>query len=181
MRRVLWKERKRPLKVRLQFGPILAILGTVLCVCPLAQAQRGSRAPIATRSTSSGAVSSSAGSTRAAAVRGANVRASSASGFVRSTQRQSILGPINRHKPSPIPNPPSRSTAGTNGFYLLYGGGTYWVPANSDEATDQASVDQPNDDEAGGDQSSDQSGRNQSQRGNEVTLQTQDAQSGEED
>jgi hypothetical protein len=66
---------------------------------------------------------------------------------------------------------------GTNGFYLLSGGGTYWAPANSDEA----SVDQTNGDEAGGDQSFDQSGRNQSQRSNAVSQQTQDAQSDEED
>jgi hypothetical protein len=181
MRRVLWKERERDLKVRLQFGPILAILGTVLCVCPLARAQRGSRALIGARSTSSAAVSSSKGSTRGATVSRANVRISSASGFAHSTQQQSILSPINRHKPSPIPNPPPRTTAGTNGYYLLSGGGTYWVPANSDESADQASVDQANDDEAGGDQSFDQSGRNQSQRAEAVTLQTQDAQSGEED
>lgn len=64
---------------------------------------------------------------------------------------------------------------------MLSGGGAYWVPPNSDEATDQASVDQTNDDLGGGDQSFDQSGRNQSQRGNEVALQTQDAQFGEED
>lgn len=61
---------------------------------------------------------------------------------------------------------------GTNGYYLLSGGGTYWVPANGDEAADQASVDQANDDQADGDQSLDQSGGNQSQRAH---------QSGEED
>jgi hypothetical protein len=70
---------------------------------------------------------------------------------------------------------------GTTGYYLLSGGGTYWVPANDDEATDQASVDQANDDQTGGDQSFDQSGRDQSQRTDTVTLQTQDAHSGEED
>jgi len=70
---------------------------------------------------------------------------------------------------------------GTNGYYLLSGGGTYWVPANGDEAADQASVDQANDDQADGDQSVDQSGRNQSQRAHEVTLRTQDNQSGQED
>jgi hypothetical protein len=111
----------------------------------------------------------------------ANFSASSASGFAHTSQRQSILSPINRHKPSPIPNPPTRTTAGINGYYLLSGGGTYWVPANSDESADQASVDQANDDQAGGDQSSDQSGRDQSQRVREVTLQTQENQSGEED
>jgi hypothetical protein len=181
MRRVLWKERERALKARIQFGPILAILGTVLWVCPLVQAQRGSRAPIAARSSSSVAVSSSAGGVRGTTLSRANVRVSSASSFAHSTQRQSILSPINRHKPSPIPNPPPRTTAGTNGYYLLSGGGAYWVPANSDEATDQTSVDQPNDDEAGGDQSFDQSGRNQSHRTDAVTLQTQDSQPGEED
>jgi hypothetical protein len=64
---------------------------------------------------------------------------------------------------------------------LFSGGGTYWVPANSDEAADEASVDQTNGDEAGGDQSFDQPGRNESQRSNTMSQQTQDAQSGEED
>jgi len=63
---------------------------------------------------------------------------------------------------------------------LLSGGGTYWAPAD-DEATDQTSVAQTNDDQGGGDQSFDQSGRNQSQRADAVSQQTQDAQSGEED
>jgi hypothetical protein len=64
---------------------------------------------------------------------------------------------------------------------LLSGGGTYWAPPISDEATDQASADQTNDDQGGVDQSFDQSGRNQSQRSDAVSQQTQDAQSGEED
>ncbi len=70
---------------------------------------------------------------------------------------------------------------GTTGYYLLSGGGTYWVPANGDEAVDQASVDQANEDEGGADQSFDQSGHIQSQRTDAVTQQTQDSQSDEED
>ncbi len=63
---------------------------------------------------------------------------------------------------------------------MLYGGGTYWVPADGDVASDQASAEQANADETGGDQSLDQPSRDQSQHADAVMLQGQDAQSAEE-
>ena len=171
---------RRALKVRLQPGPVLTILVTGLLVCPLARAQRGSHgsAPVAARPGPSAVVGSHGGSVRTATSNRATVRAFAASSGVRSWQNNPIstgsrLPPVR----TPLPRNPVRTT----GYYLLYGGGTYWGPTNGDEASDQATVDQPDADETGGDQSLDQSSRNQSQNANAVTLQGQKALSAEED
>ncbi len=57
----------------------------------------------------------------------------------------------------------------------------YWVPADSEEAADQAPVDQENAEEAGGDQSTDQSSHAKSQHADAVMQEGQDAQADGED
>ena len=157
---------RRALKVRLQPGPVLTILVASLLVCPLAQAQRGSHgsATIAARPGPSAVVGPHAG------------RASS----VARPPWQDRPIPSGSKLP-PVRNPSPRNPVRTTGYYLLYGGGTYWGPTNGDEASDQATVDQADADETGGDQSLDQSSRNRSQNANAVTLQGQEALSAEED
>ena len=172
---------RRALKVRLQPGPVLTILVAGLLVCPLARAQRGSHgsAPAAARPAPSVVVGPHAGRARTTTSNQATVRAFAAS----SVARPDGIG-LSGHggsKLPPVRNPSPRNPFRTTGYYLLYGGGTYWVPTNGDEASDQATVDQANADETGGDQSLDQSSRNQSQNANAVTLQGQEAQSAEED
>lgn len=64
---------------------------------------------------------------------------------------------------------------------MFYGGMPYWVPADGDEAADQAPVDQENAEEAGGDQTIDQSNHSKSQHASAVVQQAQDAQATGED
>lgn len=177
---VLSIERERALKVRLQSGPILAVLGIALCVCPLAGAQRGSQAPAA-HSTSSTVGSSHASGTQGTNASRANVRASAEPGFAHSAQRQVIGSAVNRHKPFPIPNLPSRTPIRTTGFYLFYGGMPYWVSPDSEEATDQEPVEQADAEQSSGEQSIDHPRQSQSQRSSAVIgEQTSDSQAGQE-
>jgi hypothetical protein len=172
---------RRALKVRLQPGPVLTILVAGLLVCPLARAQRGSHgsAPVAARPGSSAVVGPHAGRVRTAASNQATVRVFAASSVSRPPWQDRPI-PSGSKLP-PVRNPSPRNPVRTTGYYLLYGGGTYWGPTNGDEASDQATVDQVDADETGGDQSLDQSSRNQSRNANAVTLQSQEAQSAEED
>jgi hypothetical protein len=168
----LIKREQRALKVRVQFGPFLMILGTALCICPLARAQRGSPAPatIAAHPASLAGVAPHPGSMQGSTSSRANVRVSAASGLARSSQRQSISNSINRHRPPQFPNPP-RNPVRASGFYLLSGGGTYWVPADSDEAADQQPVDQTDAGQSGGDQSIDQLNQIETKRSGMQTQQ----------
>ena len=172
---------RRALKVRLQPGPVLTILVASLLVCPLAQAQRGSHgsATIAARPGPSAVVGTHAGRARTATSNQATVRAFAASSVARPPWQDRPI-PSGSKLP-PVRNPSPRNPVRTTGYYLLYGGGTYWGPTNGDEASDQATVDQADADETGGDQSLDQSSRNRSQNANAVTLQGQEALSAEED
>jgi hypothetical protein len=87
-----------------------------------------------------------------------------------------------RPKSPPVRNPLPRNPIVTTGYYLFYGGGSYWVPGDSDAAADQSSVAQANEEEeAGGDQSIDQSNHSQSQRTSAVMQQTGETQSAGED
>ena len=171
---------RRALKVRLQPGPVLTILVAGLLVCPLARAQRGSHgsAPVAARPGPSTVVGPHAGRTRTAMSNRATVRAFAATSGARSWQNNPIS---TGSRLPPVRNPSPRNPVRTTGYYLLYGGGPYWVPTNGDEASDQATVDQADADETGGDQSLNQSSRNQSQNANAVTLQGQEVLSAEED
>jgi hypothetical protein len=148
------------------------ILGTALCICPLARAQRGSPAPatIAAHPASLAGVAPHPGSMQGSTSSRANVRVSAASGLARSSQRQSISNSINRHRPPQFPNPP-RNPVRASGFYLLSGGGTYWVPADSDEAADQQPVDQTDAGQSGGDQSIDQLNQIETKRSGMQTQQ----------
>ncbi len=67
-------------------------------------------------------------------------------GLVSSSQFQRT-GP---HRPG---NPVNRLP--TTGYYWIFDGGTYWVPAEGDQAADQAVVEQTNTDQMGGGQSVD--------------------------
>jgi hypothetical protein len=171
---------RRALKVRLQPGPILTILVAGLLFCPLTRAQRGSHgsAPVAARPGPFTVVGPHAGRTRTATSNQATVLVSAASSVARPWQDRPI--PSGSKLP-PVRNPSPRNPVRTTGYYLLYGGGTYWVPTNGDEVSDHATVDQADADETGGDQSLDRSSRNQSQNANAVTLQGQEALSAEED
>jgi len=155
---------QRALKVRFKFGPILTILATALGICPLAHAQHGSgaSAPVAARPASSAAVSSHPVSMQGSTSSRANVRAVAASGAGRSSQRQNASSPIIRHKPPHTPGLPPTATPRGTGFYLFYGGGGYFVPAEGDESADQSPDDQANVAQSGGDQSIDPSDQNQS-------------------
>lgn len=65
--------------------------------------------------------------------------------------------PTNRHRPvKPVP---------VTGFYWIFDGGMYWVPAEGETATDQSPADQANMDQISGGQSVD-SGQNGSPRVN---------------
>ena len=150
------------MKQNLQFalGVSVLVAGLGFCAYPL-HAQRGARAfrvssPPRTRAVCSQASAPYAPSL--VAVRNRQLLQPSASQSNPILVTASKFPPVNRRRPV-TPVPPLRTT----GYYWIFDGGTYWVPADSEQAAEQATVDQTTADQMGGGQSVD-SDQNQSLR-----------------
>jgi hypothetical protein len=145
----------------LQFAPVIAVLalGLGFFAAP-AQAQRGARSASVSTAPAARPAYSQANATHAANIVSTGSRQSSrlsashsSPGLISSSQFKRT-GP---HRPG---NPVNRVPA--TGYYWIFDGGTYWVPADGDQAADQSMVDQANTDQTSGGRSAD-SGDNGSQ------------------
>src|ERR1700683_1861078 len=149
------------MKSSLKFAPVIAalVLGLGFFATP-ARAQRGAR---------------SASISAASAARPAHSQANAthAANIVSTGSRQSLRVSASRNSPALIsssqfkrtgPHRPGTPVNGvpTTGYYWIFDGGTYWVPAEGDQAADPSMVDQANTDQMSGGQSVD-SGDNGSQ------------------
>jgi hypothetical protein len=161
-KRVLSLASGATLKQNLQFalGITVLVTGLGFCAYPV-HAQRGARAFSVSSPPQTRAVSSQASAPHApslVAVRNRQPLQSSSSQTNPILATGSKFPPVNRRRPA-APVPPVRTT----GYYWIFDGGTYWVPADSEQTVEQATVDQTTADQMGGGQSVD-SDQNQSLR-----------------
>jgi hypothetical protein len=150
------------MKRSLQFAPVITalIVGLGFFATP-ARAQRGARS--ASVSAAARPTYSQGNATHAASIISSGSRQSSrlsaihsSPGLISSSQFKRTIP----HRPVNPVNPVNRVP--TPGYYWIFDGGTYWVPAEGDPAADQSLVEQANTDQMSGGQSVD-SGDNGSQ------------------
>lgn len=156
------------MKPSLQFASVVAVLALGLgSLATPAQAQRGMRPVSVTAAPAARPISSQASATHSANIVSAGIRQSSrfsvshVSPVLMSGSQFRRTGP---HRPG---NPVNRVP--TTGYYWIFDGGTYWVPADGDQAADQSTVELASTDQMSGGQSAD-SGDNASQ-GFSATIQ----------
>lgn len=125
------------LKNKRQFAPIIAILAAALTLCAYpVRAQRGARAFAV-----SSAPPARPTPTQASASHAPNLAVAVNRQTLRSSSSQtnpiltsgSKFPPVNRRRPvAPVR---------TSGYYWIFDGGTYWVPAGDEQAMDQPQAD----------------------------------------
>jgi hypothetical protein len=140
------------MRSRLQFATAVVIFALGLIAAP-AQAQRGARSATVSAVPVARPAYSQANATHAASIvstgsrQASRLSASHGSPVLMSSSQFKRTSP---HRPG---NPVSRIPA--TGYYWIFDGGTYWVPAESDQPADQAMVAQANADQLSGGQSVD--------------------------
>jgi hypothetical protein len=94
---------------------------------------------------------------QANAAHGANIAATVSRQSSRLSASHSSLGLVgsSQFKRTVPRRPGNPNRVPTTGYYWIFDGGTYWVPAESDQAADQSMVEQSNTDQMSGGQSAD--------------------------
>jgi hypothetical protein len=142
------------MKPSLQFAPVIAVLALGLgSFATTAQGQRGGRPASVSAAPAARLIYSQANATHAASIVSAGRRQSSRLSASHGSPVLMTSAQFKRTSPHRPGNP--ANTVPRTGYYWIFDGGTYWVPAEGDQAANQSMVDQANTDEMSGGQSVD--------------------------
>jgi hypothetical protein len=141
------------LRRRLAFARIITILTAGLGFCAYPARAQHAASPFSVSTSSQARAASPQVSAPHTATIGTGVAGNRQSFLASSRHNSPMVASGSKLPPSNHrrPGKPVRAT----GFYWIFDGGAYWVPAEGDPAVDQAPVDQANVDQVGGGQSVD--------------------------
>jgi|GEM_PF-2951691 len=149
------------MKRSLQFAPVITVLALGLgFLATPALAQRGARSVSISSAPAARPAYSQANATHAASIVSTGSRQFPRLSANHSSPTLVSSSQFPRTRPRRPVTPVSRVP--TTGYYWIFNGGTYWVPADGDQAVDPSLVEQANTDQMSGGQSVD-SGDNGSQ------------------